>query len=199
VAKSRRPRFRLTGRRKQALAWLVVPVVFAIALIAWSAGPTDHDGTAGGGNVPTVLTSPIFGGLASAPASTPGSGGPSGSGTATAGPTDIFAALPNLPTSRNVNQAGLPERSVVFTATSDRPILRLGYKVLYGHPDHGSATNVSSPAEITTVARGYGLVAALGVQASPIATYTTCTVTVDGKVHSKHTVYGGFRVVVCVG
>jgi hypothetical protein len=192
VATIRRRRFRLTRRRKRALAWLVVPVAFVVALVAWSAGPTDRHV-----DVPKALPEPVLGALSTAPASTLPSTGSSGS--ATGGPADIFTKLPNLPSSRNVNPADLPARSVVFTATSDRPILRLGYKVLYGHPDQGSETNVSSPAQITTVARGYGLVAALGVQASPIATYTTCTVTVDGKVHSKHTVYGGFRVVVCVG
>lgn len=191
---SRRRGFRLTARRKRALAWLVVAVAFIGALVAWSAGPTDR-----GSKVPKALPPPPLG-LTTAPANPlTGSGSAGDSGTATKGPTDIFSKLPNLPSSRDINPADLPQRSVVFTATSDRAILRLGYKVLYGHPETGSETNVSSPARITTVARGYGLVAALGVQASPIATYTTCTITVDGKVHSQHTVYGGFRVVVCVG
>ena len=191
MAKSGRELFRLTSRRKRVLAWFAVLIAFVAALAAWSTGtdsghhiphlarPSDSLSTSA---VPTVLPSKRPTGTPS-----PGTG------------QNLLNLLPNLPQSKNVNPASLPARSVVMTITSDRPILRFGYKVLYGHPDTGSATGVSSPMQIETVGRGYGLVAAIGAQATPIATYITCTVTVDGHLHSQHTVRGGYSVVVCLG
>ncbi|HJQ41650.1 MAG TPA: hypothetical protein VJ831_01075 [Jatrophihabitantaceae bacterium] len=188
----RRRRFQLTRRRKRALGWLAVLLAFVAALTAWSTGPTDGPHV----NVPKAgdlgITAPTSQAPSTLPATRP-------SKTGKPGPGDLFKLLPNLPQNRNVNPADLPARSVVMTATSDRPILRMGYEVLYGHPDRSSAINIASPMSVTTVGRGYGLVAAFAVQASPIATYVTCTVTVDGHLHSSHRVRGGYSVVVCVG
>lgn len=189
-----RPRFALTRKRKRALAWLAVLVAFVAALAAWSTGPTDKG--------PSVsLPTPTPSSTAPAPAtSTLPATRPSGkAGKKALGPANLLNLLPNLPQNRNINPALLPARSVVMTATSDRPILRMGYEVLYGHPERSSAVNVASPMSITTIGRGYGLVAAFAVQASPIASYITCTVTVDGHLHASHTVRGGFSVAVCVG
>jgi hypothetical protein len=185
---------RLTGRRKRVLAWLAVLVAFVAALAAWSTGPTDHEI-----NIPLAQPTDSFALTPSSTATTLPSTVPSGSGTKATGPANLLNLLPNLPESKTVNPADLPARSITITLTSDRAILRFGYRVLYGHPDHGSATNVASPMQITTVGRGYGLVTAIGAQATPIATYITCTVTVDGHLHSRHTVYGGYSVVVCLG
>jgi hypothetical protein len=184
---------RLTNRRKRALAWLAVLVAFVAALAAWSSGTGGHD-------LKVPIVAQPTDGLTTPPApSTLPAALPSGRATKPGGPGNLLNLLPNLPESRDVNPADLPARSIVITASSDRPILRMGYRVLYGHPATGSSTNIASPMQITTVGRGYGLVAAVGVQATPIATYVTCTVTVDGHLHSKHTVYGGYSVVVCLG
>jgi hypothetical protein len=194
VAGRTRRRFALTRRRKRALTWLAVLVAFVAALAAWSTGPTDKG--------PHVsLPSPSASASTPAPADTtlPATRPSGKAGKKALGPGNLLNLLPNLPQDKNINPASLPARSVVMTATSDRPILRMGYEVLYGHPDRSSAVNIASPMSITTIGRGYGLVAAFAVQASPIATYITCTVTVDGHLHASHTVRGGFSVAVCVG
>ena len=198
MAESKRARFRLTRKRKRALAWVGVLVAFTVVLTAWSAGPTDS-GHHANVTLPTASgTVPVA--SAAAPTLLPATR-PSSTETATGGaPGGLRTLVPNLPgSSRDINPADLPARTVVITVTSDRPILRMGYRVLYGHPDSGSAINVASPMRITTVGRGYGLVAAIGAQATPIATYITCTVTVDGNLHSQHTVHGGYSVVACLG
>lgn len=188
-----RRRFKLTRRRKRLLGWFAVLLLFVAALTAWSAGTSDSSHIA----VPQTTESPITGPSSTAPTTLPATR-PSKTGKA-GQPGNILNLLPNLPSSSNINPADLPARRVVMTATSDRPILRMGYEVLYGHPDRNSAINIASPMSVTTVGRGYGLVAAFAVQSSPIATYVTCQVTVDGHVHASHRVRGGFRVVVCVG
>jgi hypothetical protein len=172
--------------------WIAVLVAFVAALTAWSAGPTDN-----GPHVSLPHGTQSVGAPSSAPSTLPATR-PSGK-AAKGGKTSLLNLLPNLPQYSNVDPASLPARSVLMTATSDRPILRMGYEVLYGHPDRSSAVDIASPMSITTVGRGYGLVAAFAVQASPIATYITCTVTVDGHLHASHTVHGGFSVAVCVG
>jgi hypothetical protein len=193
VAGKSRRRFKLTQKRKRALAWIAVLIAFVAALAAWSTGPTDH-------NAPKISLPSSSQPATPGPAeSTLPAVRPSGKSAKPGGPSNILNVLPNLPQSTDINPAALPARDVVMTATSDRPILRMGYEVLYGHPDKSSATNIASPMRIETVGRGYGLVVAFGVQASPIATYITCTVTVDGHVHASHTVRGGFSVAVCVG
>jgi hypothetical protein len=195
VPKSTRRRFRLTTKRKRALAWVALLVAFVAALTAWSGG-TDHPA------IDVPLAHPATD-TATSPTSTPTTlppRRPTGVHTGkSGGPTNILTLVPNLSESKNVNPADLPARQVVMTVTSDRPILRVGYRVLYGHPDESSAINVTSPMQITTVGRGYGLVAAIGAQATPIATYITCTVSVDGHLHSQHTVRGGYSVVACLG
>ena len=197
MARSWRQRFQLTRNRKRALIWLGVLVAFVAVLTAWSAGPTgsDHPKVA----IPNA-SSPGPGASAGEPTLLPPTRANSSATGKAGAPGNLLSLVPNLPgSSRNVNPASLPARSVVFTLTSDRPILRMGYRVLHGHPDHGSAINVASPMQITTVGRGYGLVAAIGAQSTPIASYITCTVTVDGHLHSSHTVHGGYSVVVCLG
>ncbi len=198
MAESSRRRFTLTRKRKRALMWIGVLVAFTAVLTAWSVGPTDsgnHSHVA----IPTAST-PVPGASGAAPTLLPATR-PSATATSKAGgPGNGLTLVPNLPgSSKDVNPADLPARSVVITVTSDRPILRMGYRVLYGHPDQGSAVNIASPMRITTVGRGYGLVAAIGAQATPIATYITCTITVDGHLHSQHTVRGGYSVVACLG
>lgn len=196
MARSWRQRFQLTRNRKRALIWIGVLVAFVAVLTAWSAGPTGGDHS----KVALPATSSTAPGGSPAPTLLP----PTRVNSSTTGkpgaPSNILSLVPNLPgSSRNVNPASLPARSVVITVTSDRPILRMGYRVLYGHPDEGSAINIASPMQITTVGRGYGLVAAIGAQSTPIASYITCTITVDGHLHSSHTVRGGYSVVVCLG
>jgi hypothetical protein len=110
-----------------------------------------------------------------------------------------LALLPDLPQSTSVNGADAPLRSVKMTLQSDAAIVQMGYLVRGGKPDRYSDKNVRSPAVITTLARGYGLVAEIGGQASPYATYITCSVTVDGQLHSRHTVRGAWAVAVCMG
>ena len=116
-------------------------------------------------------------------------------------PTTKKAAfsVPALPQSTSINGAGLPEHAVTMTVTSDASILQLGYRVAYGKSSKRVAYQVQSPVRVQAVGRGYGLVAVIAAQASPYATYLTCTVTVDGTVRTHRTVRGGFQVVVCYG
>jgi hypothetical protein len=175
---------------------LVVAAVlagFAGALATYVSGPdTKAPQLSAGGQ--RALAVPTFVPESSAPAPT---GRPSPSARSAAGRGALD--LPPLPESTAVDGAGPPARSVTMRIDSDAAVLKMGYLVKGGSPAKSLDKNVRPPAVITTVARGYGLVAEIGAQASPYATYLTCTVTVDGQVHSKHTVHGGWAVAVCVG
>jgi hypothetical protein len=187
----------LASRRRALLVLGAVLTVFAVVLVAYVSGPdTDEPELSAGGRQALALPAAPAG--SSAPAPSPGSGAVSGAASRAAR-GDGSLHLPPLPRSSALNGAGPPARSVTMRIESDAAILKMGYLVKGGHPDKYLDKNVRPPAVVTTVARGYGLVAEIGAQASPYATYLTCTVTVDGQVHSRHTVHGGWAVAVCVG
>jgi len=187
---------RLSRRRLRLLAVAGVLAVFSAVLVAWVSGP----GPSRPKLSPGAQRALAIG--SAAPASTSPSATASGTGTrAPKGAKRSSAGdlLPALPESTDVNAAGQPARAVRMTLTSDAAIVQMGYLVRGGHPAKYADTNVGSPAVIDTTAHGYGLVAEIGAQASPYATYLTCTVTVDAQVHSRRTVKGPWAVAVCVG
>jgi hypothetical protein len=187
----------LTTRRRRLLVGAAVLAVFATALVGWVSGP-GYRAPKLSPQAQRALANPPVG--APSPSASPSSSAkttPATPGKARAsGP---LALLPDLPQSTSVNGADAPLRSVKMTLQSDAAIVQMGYLVRGGKPDRYSDKNVRSPAVITTLARGYGLVAEIGGQASPYATYITCSVTVDGQLHSRHTVRGAWAVAVCMG
>lgn len=167
--------------------------MFLAALVVWSSG-TDPANPHLSPQGRQALALPT--GSAPAPETPASSPTSSGSKKSAKGPLSL---LPPLPESTALNAAGPPARSVRMTVESDAAIVQMGYLVKGGHPAKYLDKNVASPAVITTGAHGYGLVAEIGAQASPYATYITCSVTVDGQLHSRHTVHGGWAVAVCIG
>lgn len=182
------------SRHKRAsLIAAVVVLVYAAALIAWTRGSSPRHTS-----IPSAIAS-----RAATPSVAASSSGsldkPVGEG-GTAQSSVPAGAFPSLPDSALLNSAGAPRHSVVLTATSDgSSILRMGYVVADGRARCGGATNVASPIHIVTEGIGYAALAAFAVQASPDATYLTCSLAVDGRVRVQHTVHGGWSVVACVG
>jgi hypothetical protein len=186
-----RRRLRSAVRKKRVFVVLAILVGFVVALAAWSSGPPLRYS-----RPPSVHAA----GPDRISSAGHRSADPTASGSAAPGaPGGLTGLLPDLQVNTAVSPATLPKRNIVMTATSDGPILRMGYVVAYGHPARGSATNMASPVRITAVGRSYSRVAAFGVQASPVATYLTCTVTVDGRVTARKTVHGPYAVALCVG
>jgi hypothetical protein len=189
---------RLTGTRRRALIGAVVAVIFLAALVGWASGPgTGRPKLSPQGE--RALGVPALTPTAPATSSSASPGSRRSSRPPGAAATSEALDLPALPESTRLNEGAEPPRSVTMSVTSDAAILRLGYLVRGGRPDRYETTNAASPAIITTVGHGYGPVAEVGAQASPYATYLTCTISVDGRVTSRHTVHGPWRVLVCVG
>ncbi|MDQ3155327.1 MAG: hypothetical protein M3Q98_01165 [Actinomycetota bacterium] len=84
---------------------------------------------------------------------------------------------------------------VVFRATSDGPIGRLGYVVRWGSTK--TVTTSQSSWSTARSVRGPRPVAQLAVQVSAGSTYARCTIVVDGKQASSYVARGVNHVVVC--
>ncbi|HEV7206711.1 MAG TPA: hypothetical protein VGN18_19055 [Jatrophihabitans sp.] len=185
---------RLARRRyKPVLAGLVV-VLFVLLLAHYVNGPD-----AASISLPAQSGPALPNGFPHPPASP--SRASSAGATPAARPGASLAAqlVPDLPQSTSLDAAGAPARAVTMVVRSDAAIVQMGYIVRGGDPDRYAKRNVQSPAIIHTVAHGYGVVAEIGAQASPYATYVTCTLMVDGRVQSSHTSKGPWAVTVCVG
>lgn len=186
---------RLVRRRyKPVLAGLVV-VLFAVLLAHYVNGPD-----AASISLPKSSDPTLPHGFPHPPASSTGhKSGAKAAPAAHRGPSLAGQLVPELPQSTSIYGASVPRHSVVLTVRSDSAILQVGYQVSGGNPSRYRASNVRSPMRVMTEGRGYGLMAALGAQASPDATFITCTVAVDGRVTATRTVHGGWSVAVCVG
>lgn len=180
---------------KRLIAILLVLALFVMLLLLWvRRGASDDVSYATPRDGATPKSAVV-------PSTRPSeSGSPSASSpSAEATEKSRNGLIPDLPESTLISPAGLPRRAVVITVTSDATLLGFGYKVAYGKSSKSISYNVASPVRVEAVARGYGLLAAVGAQSGPGATYLTCSVSVDGKVHSTHTVHGGYNVAVCLG
>jgi hypothetical protein len=189
---------RISRRRLRLLAVAAVLAVFSAVLVGWVSGPkAKAPKLSPGGQRALAIGSPDPASSSPSPSgSTSARGAKAAKGAKRSSAGDL---LPALPQSTDVSAAGQPARAVRMTLRSDAAIVQMGYLVRGGHPAKYLEKNVGSPAVITTTAYGYGLVAEIGAQASPYATYLTCTVTVDGHLHSQHTVKGAWAVAVCIG
>jgi len=187
---------RISSRRLRLLGIAAVLVAFSGMLVAWVSGPdSSTPKLSAGGQRALAIGSPA----PASPSPTPSTTRPGRKAVKGAQQGNAGNLLPALPESTAVNRAGQPARSVRMTLTSDAAIVQMGYLVRGGHPSKYLDKNVGSPVVVNTTAYGYGLVAEIGAQASPYATYLTCTVTVDGRVNSRHTVKGAWAVAVCMG
>lgn len=179
------------SRRRTWLVGLAVLVTFTIALVFWAGRDPATDSSAG----PVIGAQPTSAGIES-DASTTTSTEPESSQTPPGGLS--LPPLPPLPNDSNLRDAS-HAHAVTLQVTSDKPILRMAFRVRGGRPESGYRTFLQSPVSITTTAYGDGLLAEIGAQASPAATTMTCTASIDGAVKSRRTVKGGWAVAVCLG
>ena len=184
---SSRPR-----KLRQWLAVLGVATAFIAVFVLWT-GPSPNAPAAQGLN--SVTASPGASTLQAAEP-TPSTSDRSGEPSTAAGP----GAFPALPTFGLVaNTAGLPKLTVQITVTSDSVIAFFGYVIRGGQPPSHTASDLQSPVVLTATGYSDGIVTRVLAEASPVASFVTCTVRVNGVLKYTSTGHGGYSFAACQG